>query len=185
MSLPTTSPLPAPPPTSVFVDESGRRRARARVVARTIVGGAGIYVLIVIAGLTSSVSLPGAHLGLLSHVASGRAHSSRLGAGSKVISLPAALKRRHSTHGARPSGTTAARGGTTAPGATGPAAGGSNGTSQTTSATTSSGNRSTTSSPTPTSQPVTTTTKNHGPPTSTAHGPPSTKPGVGKGRVKP
>src|SRR5258708_13242177 len=96
MSLPTTSPLPAPPPTSVFVDESGRRRAHARVVARTIVGGAGIYVLIVIAGLTSSVSLPGAHLGLLSHVASGRAHSSRPGAGSKVISLPAPLTPRHS-----------------------------------------------------------------------------------------
>src|SRR6476620_10335810 len=85
---------PTPPPRSVFLDESGRRRARSRVFARALVGGAGIYVLVVIAGLTSAVSLPGLHLGVLARAAPGREHAGPLGSRSKVLSLPAALKPR-------------------------------------------------------------------------------------------
>jgi hypothetical protein len=187
MSVPTTSPQssPAPAPTSVFVDESGRRRARTRVVARTLVGAAGIYVLVVIAGLTSAVSLPGVHLGVLAQVAPGREHANRLGERSKVLSLPAALKGARRAAGARSPGD-ASPGRSTAPGAHGP--GGSNAGTETTGSTPSSNGATTTTKPssvTTTSLPVTTTTRHHGQPTSTSHGPPSTKPGVGKGRTAP
>jgi hypothetical protein len=184
MSVPTTSPQssPAPAPTSVFVDESGRRRARTRVVARTLVGAAGIYVLVVLAGLTSAVSLPGVHLGVLAQVAPGREHASRLGERSKVLSLPAALKGARRAAGARSPGDNAP-GRSTAPGAHG-----SNAGTETTGSTPSSKRATTTTKPssvTTTSLPVTTTTRHHGQPTSTSHGPPSTKPGVGKGRTAP
>jgi hypothetical protein len=169
----------------VFVDESGRRRARTRIVARSLVGAAGIYVLVVIAGLTSAVSLPGVHLGVLAHVAPGREHASRLGERSKVLSLPAALKGAPRAGGApAPSDTPPGR--STTPQANAP--GGSNGGAATTGSTPSTNDATTTTKPsaaTTTSLPVTTTTTSHGPPTSTIHGPPSTKPGIGKGRLKP
>jgi hypothetical protein len=165
----------------VFVDESGRRRARTRVVARTLVGGAGVYVLVVIAGLTSAVSLPGVHLGVLARVAPGREHAGPLGSGSKVLSLPAALKPRPHARAAAPSKTTAPR--------SGAAPGGSNGSTDPTGTTPGTNDGATTttrpSSATSTTLAVTTTTKHHGQPTSTSHGPPSTKPGVGKGRTTP
>jgi hypothetical protein len=181
MSLPTTGPLPSEAPISVFVDESGRRRARTRVVARIIVAAAGIYVLVVIAGLTGSVSLPGVHLGVLGHAATGRAQASRLGPGSKAVPLPAALRPK----GSRPKSTRALKPPHSAPGATSPASGPSIGPAP---AAPSAGIPAPTAgpkAPTTTIPPITTTTRAHGPPTSTAHGPPSTKPGVGKGRVKP
>jgi hypothetical protein len=180
MSVPTIPP-PAPAPTSVFVDESGRRRARTRVFARVLVGGAGIYVLVVIAGLTSAVSLPGVHLGVLAR-APGREHAGPLGSASKVLSLPAALKSRPKARTAGRVTTRTALGSATAPG-------GSNGSPETTGSTPIADNTPTTTTrpptPTSTSLPVTTTTKRHGQPTSTSHGPPSTKPGVGNGRNTP
>jgi hypothetical protein len=191
MSLPTTSPLPTDAPESVFVDESGRRRARTRIVARTIVAGAGIYVLVVIAGLTGSVSLPGAHLGVLGGSASGRASASRLGPGSKAVPLPSALRRKHSTTTSTRAVATPPRGLGSAPGATSSLPGGAIGPTH---GQPSPGNPTTTTTrPTPTTTPttttttppVTTTTKVHGPPTSTVHGPPVTKPGLGKGRTTP
>jgi hypothetical protein len=182
MSLPTTNPLPPDAPEPVFVDQSGRRHARTRIVARTIVAGAGIYVLVVIAGLTGSVSLPGAHLGVLRHPASGRANASRLGPGSKAVPLPSAL--RNKPKSTRAVATSPGDSGS-APGATSPLPGGTIGTDP---AQPSPGNGTTTTagpaSPTTTPPSVTTTTKAHGPPTSTTHGPPSTKPGLGKGRNK-
>ena len=182
MSVPTS---PQSAPTSVFVDESGRRRARARVVARALVGAAGIYVLVVIAGLTSAVSLPGVHLGVLAQVEPGREHPSRLGRTSKVLSLPAALKGARRGVGAQsPSDTAPGR--STAPGANAPR--GPNGGTETTGGTPKSNDATTTTKPssaTTTSLPVTTTTKHRGQPTSTSHGPPSTKPGIGKGRTTP
>jgi len=180
MSLPTTSPLPADAPTSVFVDESGRRRNRTRFVARAIVAGALLYVLIVIAGLTGSVSLPGVHLGVLGHVTTGRARASRLGPGSKALPLPSELQ---------PKGSRAPRTPLASPsrGTTGSAPGASTGTNPA-QLTPSTGNRTATtagpSSPTTSTPLVTTTTRVHGRSTSTVHGPPSTKPGVGKGRAK-
>jgi predicted lipid-binding transport protein (Tim44 family) len=182
MSLPTTSPLPSDAPTSVFVDESGRRRARTRILARTIVAGALLYVLIVIAGLTGSVSFPGVHLGVLGHVATGRAQASRLGPRSKAVPLPSELRPKASSAKRTP----AARPSTSA---TAPAPGASTATNPTQS-TPSTGNQTATTagpaSPTTTTTPlVTTTTRAHGRPTSTTHGPPSTNPGVGKGRATP
>ncbi|MDQ1511268.1 MAG: hypothetical protein QOG50_3112 [Actinomycetota bacterium] len=181
MSLPTTGPLPSEAPISVFVDESGRRRARLRILARTIVAAAGIYVLVVIAGLTGSVSLPGVHLGVLGHAAAGRAHASRLGRGSNAVPLPAALRPKGSTA----KSTRARKPSQSAPGATSPASGPSIGTAP---AAPSAGIPATTAGPkaptTTTPLVTTTTTKAHGPPTTTAHGPPLTKPGLGKGRVK-
>jgi hypothetical protein len=187
MSLPTTNPLPPNAPTSVFVDESGRRRARTRVVARILVAGAFVYAFVVIAGLTGSVSLPGVHLGELKRAAPGHARSSTLGPGSKVISLPAVLK-------PRPSKIAAARGATdqagagVAPGTTSPSggAGGSAPGATTPTPGTSPGATTTLPSPTTTVAAVTTTTRPHGRPTTTttAHGPPSTLPGQRKGRTK-
>lgn len=180
MSVPTNPP-PAPASTSVFVDESGRRRARTRVFARALVGGAGIYVLVVIAGLTSAVSLPGVHLGVLARAAPGREHAGPLGSRSKVLSLPAALKPR--PH-ARAAGQLTPR---TAPKSAGTAPVGASRSTDPAGSAPSTGNPATTtrpSSPT-TTLPITTTTKHHGQPTSTSHGPPSTKPGVGKGRNAP
>jgi hypothetical protein len=184
MSVPT--PRPRPAPRSVFVDESGRRRARARVVMRTLVGCAAIYVLVVIAGLTSSVSLPGVHLGVLAQAPPGREQAGRLGARSKVLPLPAALEPRPLTAGARSTAETSPDG-FAAPGAivTRP----SNGVTATT-GTPSTNGRATTTRPalSTTTVPVTTTTtRAHGRPTSTTHRPPSTpstNPGVGKGRAK-
>lgn len=186
MSLPTTGPLPPDAPTPVFVDESGRRRARTRVVARILVAGALVYVLVVIAGLTGSVSLPGVHLGELKRAAPGPARSSALGAGSKVISLPAALKPRRSKIAAAPIAT-APGGAGVAPGVTSPPNGSGSGPGATgTTPKTSPGATTTPSNPTTTTPLVTTTTKPHGRPTATTtpHGPPSTKPGLGKGRAK-
>jgi hypothetical protein len=181
MSVPTNPP-PAPARTSVFVDESGRRRARTRVFARALVGAAGIYVLVVIAGLTSAVSLPGVHLGVLARAAPGREHAGPLGSRSKVLSLPAALKPR--PH-ARAAGQLTPR---AAPRTAGTAPGGAIRGTDTTGSAPGTDNAATTtrpSSPTSTTLPVTTTTKHRGQPTSTSHGPPSTKPGVGKGRNAP
>jgi hypothetical protein len=188
MSFPTTNEPPVDAPVPVFVDESGRRRARTRFLARTIVAGAGIYALVVIAGLTGSVSLPGVHLGELARVAPGRARSSPLGPASKVVSLPAALKPGPSTVGAAPSETTSGGSGG-AQGTAGPqsgAAGGATaGPTTTQGPTTTSHRATTTTNPSPSTTtstlPVTTTTK-HGPRTSTSHGPPSTTPGQGTGR---
>jgi hypothetical protein len=179
MSFSTTSPPSPDAPTSVFVDESGRRRAHTRLLARAVVAGAGIYVLIVIAGLTGSVSLPGVHLGVLGHAAAGRAHASRLGPKSKTLPLPSALQpksaraRSTPTTKTSPAATTLA---TDAPTGANPAQG-----------TPGTGNHAipTTGPSSPTTRstlPVTTTTTAHGRPTTTAHGPPSTKPGLGKGR---
>jgi hypothetical protein len=187
MSLPTTDPLPPDAPTSVFVDESGRRRARTRFVARVLVAGALVYAFVVIAGLTGSVSLPGVHLGELKRAAPGHARASALGPGSKVISLPAALKPRRSNiaaarHAAELAGSGAVSG-TTSPsgGAAGPSPG-----ATTTTPGTSRGATTTLPSPTTTVAPVTTTTRPHGRPTTTTtpHGPPSTLPGQRKGRAK-
>jgi hypothetical protein len=189
MSLPTTDSLPPDAPTSVFVDASGRRRARARTVARMLVAAAGIYVLVVLAGLTGSVSLPGVHLGELHRVAGGRAHSSPLGPGSKVLALPKGLGARPSAADGTPSATLTPGTFGATPGATSPVPGrsGSGVVPGTTSQTPGAGHRPTTTtrpaSPT-TTLPVTTTTKRHGPPTTTSHGPPSTTPGQGKGRTK-
>jgi hypothetical protein len=160
---------------SVFVDESGRRRARTRIVARFLVAGAFVYVFVVIAGLTGSVSLPGVHLGELKRAAPGHKRSSALGPGSKVVSLPAALKPRRTEIAAAPIAT-APGGAGVAPGAASPTTAGSGATRPT---------PSTSRGATTTLPPlVTTTTKPHGPPTSTTHGPPATKPGLGKGRTK-
>jgi hypothetical protein len=184
MSLPTTDSLPPDPSTSVFVDASGRRRARARTGARILVAGAGVYVLFVIAGLTGSVSLPGIHLGELHHAAGGRAQASPLGPGSKVFALPKGLgARRSAVHGTPPATVVTPGTSDAAPSATSPAPGAAPGT---TIKTPGAGHRPTTTTrpSTPTTLPVTTTTKRRGPPTTTIHGPPSTKPGQGKGRTK-
>jgi hypothetical protein len=189
MSFPTTDPLSPDAPTSIFVDESGRRRARARVVARVLVAGALIYVLVVIAGLTGSVSLPGVHLGELKRAEQNPARSNALGPGSKVLSLPAALKPRRSKLAAAPiaaapGGSGFARGTTSPPGGSGASAPG------VTSTTPSTHPGATTTLPSPTTTPpplvTTTTTRPHGRPTTTTtpHGPPSTLPGKGKGRAK-
>jgi hypothetical protein len=188
MSLPTTGPLPPDAPTSVFVDESGRRRARTRVVARVLVGGALVYVLVVIAGLTGSVSLPGVHLGELRRAAPGHNRSSALGPGSKVVSLPAALRPRRSKVAAARITTAPPHSGV-APGATnGPDGSGSGPGATNTTPNTSPVATTAPSNPTTTQPLVTTTTKPHGRPTTTTTphggGPPSTKPGLGKGRAK-
>ena len=183
MSFPTTGPSTPDAPTSVFVDESGRRRAVARIVARFVVAGAFIYVFVVVAGLTGSVSLPGVHLGELKRAAPGDAHASALGPGSKVVSLPAALKPRRSKLVAAPIATVPG-GAHVAPGAPNPP-----GATGATGSTPSTSRGATTTLPTPTTTAtplVTTTTRPHGRPTTTTtpHGPPSTVPGQGKGRTK-
>jgi hypothetical protein len=181
MSLPTTDSLPPDAPTSVFVDASGRRRARTRTGARVLVAGAGIYVLVVVAGLTGSVSLPGVHLGELHRVTRGRTHSGPLGPGSKVLALPKGLGARRSSADGTPSATVVTpRASDATPRATSPAPGAAPGTTITTPG---AGHRPTTR-PATTTLPVTSTTKRRGPPTSTVHGPPSTNPGQGKGRTK-
>src|SRR4029077_12311930 len=119
----------------------------------------GIYSLVVIAGLTSAVFLPGVHLGVLARAAPGREHAGPLGSRSKVLSLPAALKSRPHT---RAAGHLTPR---TAPRTAGSAPGGSKGSMDTTGSAPSTDNPATTtrpSSPTSTSLPVTTTTKHHG-----------------------
>lgn len=188
MSFPTTNPLPPDASIAVFVDESGRRRARTRIVARALVAAAGVYVLIVFVGLTGSVDLPGVHLGELERSAPGRAQTSALGPGSKIVSLPGALKARSGAADAAPSATSPGNSGV-APGAAGPSAGGSDGAAPGAGSTptTGPGNAptTTTSAGSTTTLPVTTTTRLHGPPTSTARGPSTTtKPGQGKGRTQ-
>ncbi|MDQ1481740.1 MAG: hypothetical protein QOI44_2601 [Actinomycetota bacterium] len=187
MSFPTTDPLPPDAPTSVFVDESGRRRARTRVVARVLVAGALVYAFVVIAGLTGSVSLPGVHLGELKRAAPGHARSSALGPGSKAISLPAELAPRRSKIAAARRATEQAGAGV-APGTTSPSGGvgGSAPGATTSTPGTSAGATTTLPSPTTTVAAVTTTTRPHGRPTTTTtpHGQPSTLPGQRKGQAK-
>jgi hypothetical protein len=193
MSFPTTGPLPPDAPTSVFVDESGRRRARTRIVARFLVAGAFIYVFVVIAGLTGSVSLPGVHLGELKRAAPGDARASALGPGSKVVSLPAALKPRGSKIAA-PAATLSGSPGV-APGATSPTTAGSGASVAGTGPTPTTQPGATTTLPTTTlpgpattsTPPATTTSRPRGRSTTTTttpHGPPSTLPGQGNGRTK-
>jgi hypothetical protein len=47
----------------VFVDESGRRHGRVRLVGRALGGLVALYVVLVLFGLTGSVSLPVVHFG--------------------------------------------------------------------------------------------------------------------------
>ncbi|MDQ1449134.1 MAG: hypothetical protein QOC79_2105 [Actinomycetota bacterium] len=186
MSLPTSDPLLRDEPASVFVDESGRRRARTRVVARILVAGALVYAFVVVAGLTGSVSLPGVHLGELKRAAPGHARSSALGPGSKAISLPAALTPRRSKIAAARRATAQASAGV-APGTTSPSGGaGGSAPGATASPGTSPGASTTLPSPTTTVAAVTTTTRPHGRPTTTTtpHGQPSTLPGQRKGQAK-
>ena len=72
----------------VFVDDTGRRRTRLRAVGRTLVVLAGLYVLLLVGGLTGSLSLPGAHLADVGRIATG-AEKIALGAGSREVRIPA------------------------------------------------------------------------------------------------
>ena len=75
---------------TVFVDDTGRRRARFRVVGRIILGLLGVYLAMVIAGLTGSLSLPAVRLGDLGRLPTG-ARRVTLGPSSRETRLPAAF----------------------------------------------------------------------------------------------
>jgi hypothetical protein len=82
----------------VFVDDSGRRRGRLRIVGRVLVVGLGLYVAVVAAALTGSLSLPVAHLGEVRpprEVAHGT-----LGEDARVMPLPRALAPPNADHAA-------------------------------------------------------------------------------------
>ncbi|MDQ1461868.1 MAG: hypothetical protein QOI08_3352 [Actinomycetota bacterium] len=178
------SPLRADTP--VFVDDSGRRLARARVVIRGGVVLVGAYVVLVVIGLTGSATLPALHLADLGRLPAPSASAARLGKGSKAVALPAALRPGGSAKGAlrsasNASGRSRASHGTAVIGGSGSAGGVPTPGSAAPPATTPTlGNTPTTLPPqttatTATTVATTTTTRAHGPPTSRPHGPPSTR----------
>ena len=192
-----TTPTPASGPPSengipVFVDDSGRRLARARVAIRLVMGMLGGYVVLVAIGLAGSASLPAVHLADLGRLPTRSAASARLGAGSQQVALPVALQHAGASNGAAStagknplsSHDANSRPGQNPGGARSPSAVPAPGTSVTPGST---NGPSATPTTTPTTQagpatttpttvtPSTTTTvpaKGHGPPTSVPHGPP-------------
>lgn len=181
----------------VFVDDTGRRRTRLRLVGRVMVALLGLYAALVIVGLTGSVSFPGVHLAELGRVAD-KTHHVQLGRGSAQIKVPAlagaatanrssATPDRKSTAGSSPA-RNASSSGPQAPGRTGvivpvtlpvPA------TTPTGSPTTvAHGRPSRSATTTTTTAPTATTTSVPGPPTTTrthGQGPPTTTSNPGKG----
>ena len=168
--------------TPVFVDDSGRRRARLRIVVRVVVGMLVLYTALAAVSLVAPVSLPIAHLGDLGVLPRHRQRAT-LGPLSKEVPLPAALAPSRTGTGDRqtPTATTIGTSQTTTPSATTPAgvivppgqtspsAATTIPTSRTTPVTTAPGVDTTTTPPT-TGRSSTSTLP---------HGPPSTTPGKG------
>jgi hypothetical protein len=173
--------------TPVFVDDSGRRLARARVAVRGVVGLIGLYVALVAIGLTGSATLPALHLADLGRLATPSASAARLGKGSKAVALPSALRDAPANAAARAAQNAAARAAShasararVAPVGDSPGGAPTPGSTSSPTTTPTPGN-STTTSPRTTPTTATTvatssTTRPHGPPTTTQpHGPPSTR----------
>lgn len=190
MSLPEVeSPEPGAH-TPVFVDDSGRRRARVRIVVRVVVGMLGLYLALAVGSLVVPVSFPIAHLGNLGVLPRHRENAT-LGPQSKEAALPAALQPSGAGTGTPqvPTATTIGTSQPSGPGSTTPAGGiVPPGQTTTPSATTipTSGSTTVTTAPSvdttttpPTTGRPTTSTLPHGPSTTGAHGPPSTTPGKG------
>jgi hypothetical protein len=189
MSSPAAAPPTSDTGTPIFVDDSGRRRARVRVVVRVVVGILGLYVALAAISLVAPVSFPIAHLGKLGVLPRHRQNAT-LGPQSKEAALPAALQPSEKGTGGTqvptartsatstpgrttPSGVVVPPGQTTTPsGAT------TIPTSRTTTATTAPTTDTTATTP-PTTGPPSTTTLPHGSSTTGAHGPPSSTPGKG------
>jgi hypothetical protein len=174
----------------VFVDDSGRRHARVRILIRAGTGLVAVYVVLVVVGLAGSATLPVLHLTDLGRLHVPSAATPRLGRGSKAVALPAALQPggkannrarvASANRSARARGGNASNsGGTPTPGpGDGPTSVTPGSTAQpTTTATTRPAPATTAPPQTSTTAPTatTTTTLVHGPPTSTQHGPPSTR----------
>jgi hypothetical protein len=185
MSLPKAAPPEPGIHTPVFVDDSGRRRARLRIVVRVVVGILGLYLVLATASLVAPVSFPIAHLGNLGVLPRHRQNAT-LGPRSKEAPLPPALRPTGGAPGNPqvPTATTIGTSQTSTPGSTTPAGIVPPGqsttpatrstipTSQTTTAPSSVTTTSTKGRPTATTLP-------HGPSTTGPHGPPSTTPGKG------
>src|SRR4051794_6080365 len=88
----------------VFVDDTGRRLARVRVLVRAAIAVVGLYVVLVVVGLAGSVSLPALHLVDLGRPATPSTVVPRLGKGSGAAGLPAALGPPASSNGANRAG---------------------------------------------------------------------------------
>lgn len=187
MSLPENGSAEPGTHTPVFVDDSGRRRARLRIVVRVVVGILGLYLALAVGSLVVPVSFPIAHLGNLGVLPRHRQNAT-LGPQSKEAALPAALQPNAgnpqaptaTTVGTPPNsapGSTTPGGGIVPPGQTTPSATTTIPTSQTTTVTTAPP-VATTTTPRTTGRP-TTSTLPHGPSTTGKHGPPSTTPGRG------
>ena len=186
MSSPVVAPEASHSGTPVFVDDSGRRRARLRIVVRVVVAVLGLYVVLAAASLVAPVSFPIAHLGNLGVLPRHRQNAT-LGPQSKEAALPAALQPSGAAPGNAqlPTGTTIGTSQTFAPGTTTPSGGAvppGQSTNPSTPSTNPSSRTTTVTTPTsvttPTTQPASTTVP-HGPPTTGTHGPPSTTPGNG------
>src|SRR4029079_7226772 len=112
-----------PATTPVFVDDSGRRRARLRIVVRIVVGVLGLYVALAAVSLVAPVSFPIAHLGNLGVLPKHRENAT-LGPQSKEAALPAALRPGAAPGNAQvPTGTTIGTSRTFARGTTTPSGG--------------------------------------------------------------
>jgi hypothetical protein len=181
----------------VFVDDSGRRLARARLIVRLCVCMVGAYGVLVAIGLAGSASWPALHLADLGRLQTKSAATPRLGKNSQVAALPVALQPKATPNGPANVSLNDAHGtpGVTAPSgapALSPGNSSSPGNAQTprrpvtpgsttrptTTPTTQGATTTTSPAPpttftTPTTQPMTTTTRAHGSPVSVPHGPPS------------
>jgi hypothetical protein len=184
-------------PVAVFVDDSGQRRTRLRWVGRSLVVLLGLYVLLLAAGLTGSLSLPGVQLTDVGGLRSG-AKKVALGTRSKEVRVPALFAGQGVLKAVVPPGTSSGTGrtngvaggvapgssvvpiraGATTPAVSTPSA--SRGTVPPRRVPVTSTTVGSVAGPTTTVAPVTTTTMNT-PPTTRAHGggPPTSNPGQG------
>jgi len=188
MSSPAVEPSGPDPHTPVFVDDSGRRSARVRIVVRLIVAMLGLYVALAAFSLVAPVSFPIAHLGNLGLLPRHRQNAT-LGPRIKEAPLPAALAGTGNGSGTAPGGADVPTG-TTLPSSQPTTPGGSAHAGVTvppalSSTATTHPTATTTTATTPRSHTTTTvggsttTTHPNGPPTTGPHGPPSKTPGKG------